>query len=331
MTAAKTKNQRSARLRASAKLNLGLRVLYKRPDGYHELRTIFQTISLADDLEITFARASSTSIEMLGTPEIRDNLAERAARLVLEAAGKHGAVRLKLRKNIPAGAGLGGGSSDAAAILLSLPVLAGARIPMEQLLALAAKLGSDVPFFLYGGTALGLGRGEELYPLPDQPPQRALVVVPAIHSSTADAYRDLSETLTNIGLQNKLDSFQRDVWGRGASGEKPSLINDFEGVVLARHPELAGIRERLRQAGAIRVAMTGSGSAIFGIFDNPGKLERARLGWEKQASLTKSNDRVYSVSFVTRTRYQSAWRRALILDTKGNENDTWPPRSRHAR
>ncbi len=175
---------RTARLRAFAKLNLGLRVLYRRPDGYHELRTVFQTISLADRLEISYAPARSTRIEMSGTPEITDNLAERAARLVLDAAGKHGAVALRLQKSIPAGGGLGGGSSDAAAVLLALPVLAGARLPLERLSALAAQLGSDVPFFLYGGTALGLGRGEELYPLPDLPATDALLVAPDVHSST---------------------------------------------------------------------------------------------------------------------------------------------------
>jgi 4-diphosphocytidyl-2-C-methyl-D-erythritol kinase len=317
---------RTARVRAYAKLNLGLRVLYKRPDGYHELRTIFQTISLADSLEISFTAAKSTVIAMEGTPEIPDNLAERAARLVMEAAGKHGAVGLRLSKFIPAGAGLGGGSSDAAAVLLALPVLAGVRIPMEQLTAMAAKLGSDVPFFLYGGTALGLGRGEELYPLPDGPAARVLLVAPNVHSSTADAYRDLSVTLTNVGLQNKLDSFQRSAWG-GCSGEDKSiLINDFEAVVMARYPQLDGIRGRLRRGGATRVAMTGSGSAIFGIFDNPGKLERTRLEWEKRA---EPGERVFSVSFVSRTRYQGAWWRALNQDRKGNY--TWPPQNQRVR
>jgi len=320
---------REARVRAYAKLNLGLRVLYKRPDGYHELRTVFQTISLADHLEISFTQGKSTRIEMEGTPEIADNLAERAARLVMEAIGKCGTVRLQLRKVIPSGAGLGGGSSDAAAVLLALPVLVRAALPMEQLSSLAAKLGSDVAFFLFGGTALGLGRGEELYPLPDQPAERALLIAPAVHSSTAHAYGDLSPTLTNIALQNKLSSFQRGVWGQGAPGDKSSLINDFESVVLARHPELAGIRERLRRAGAIRVAMTGSGSAIFGIFDNPGKLERARLGWDKQAAARELDERAFSVSFVSRARYQSAWRRALSQDKKGN--DTWPPQCPPAR
>jgi 4-diphosphocytidyl-2-C-methyl-D-erythritol kinase len=318
--------KREALIKAYAKLNLGLRVLYKRPDGYHELRTIFQTISLADSLEISFAPAKSIQIQMEGTPEIPDNLAERAARLLMEATGKTGAVRLQLRKNIPSGAGLGGGSSDAAAVLLALPVLAGVQLPMDQLASLGAQLGSDVPFFLYGGTALGLGRGEELYPLPDQPSQQALLVAPAIHSSTADAYRDVSATLTKVGLQNKLDSFQHGAWGGSFGNNNPSIINDFEEVVLNRYPPLAEIRERLRRAGAAQVAMTGSGSAIFGIFDNPGKLERARLAWEKQG---EPGDRVYPVSFVSRTKYQGAWRRALDQHRKGN--DLWPPRSRHAR
>jgi 4-diphosphocytidyl-2-C-methyl-D-erythritol kinase len=325
---------RAARCKAYAKLNLGLRVLYKRSDGYHELRTVFQTISLADQLKISFRPGKSTSIEMEGTPDIPDNLAERAARLVMEAGEKHGSVHLKLRKSIPAGAGLGGGSSDAAAVLLALPVLTGVRLSIEQLSALAVKLGSDVPFFLYGGTALGMGRGEELYPLPDQPPERALLIVPAIHSSTADAYRDVSDglsaSLTNIALQNKLDSFQRGVWGGVLEGNKSSLINDFESVVVARYPELAGIRERLRQAGTQRVAMTGSGSALFGIFDNPGKLERAQLGWEKQSAASSvAEEKAFAVSFVTRARYQGAWRRALENHMKGD--DTWPPLSRHAR
>src|SRR6185437_12543173 len=115
----------NVRVRAYAKLNLGLRVLYKRPDNYHELRTVFQTISLADNLEISFAPGKSIAIVMEGTPDIPDNLAERAARMVMEAAEKTGSVRLNLQKNIPTGAGLGGGSSDAAAVLLALPVLMG--------------------------------------------------------------------------------------------------------------------------------------------------------------------------------------------------------------
>jgi len=313
---------RPARLKAYAKLNLGLRVLFKRPDNYHEIRTVFQTISLADDLEVEFSRARATSIEIEGTPHIPDNLVERAARLVLEELGFNAKIRFRLTKHIPDGAGLGGGSSDAAAVLLALPVLAGKAIAPDRLHGIATLLGSDVPFFLHGGTALGLGRGEELYPLPDRPSTKGLLISPPVHSSTADAYRDLSERLTSIPLQNKLFSFQQEVWrATGAPIENGAPIrNDFEEGVFARHPELAGISDRLRRGGANPVAMTGSGSSIFGIFSDRERLLKTRkaLGAEKS----------FVISFISRSQYRSAWRRALTQHTKG---DLWPPRSRYAR
>ena len=303
------------RVPAYAKLNLGLRVLYRRPDGYHELRTVFQTISLADRLEIEFTPSRTTQVHIEGTPDIPDNLVERACHLALEAMKVHAHVCFTLRKTIPMGAGLGGGSSDAAAVLLALPVLARKALRAADL---AAQLGSDVPFFLHGGTALGLGRGEELYPLPDVPAGRGLLVVPNVHSSTAEAYRDLSPTLTSIRLQNKLDSFQREVWRVGVDG------NDFEEVVFARHPELKRIKERLCRLGAKPAAMTGSGSAIFGIFADPEKLNRARKSFPETT--------VFPISFLSRAQYRSAWRRALgralHLSAQGNP---WPPQSLFVR
>jgi 4-diphosphocytidyl-2-C-methyl-D-erythritol kinase len=304
---------------AFAKLNLGLRVLYRRQDGYHEIRTVFQTISLADRLDISFTPARTLRIEMRGTPEIPDNLVERAARLAMEALSIQGHVLFNLKKNIPAGAGLGGGSSDAAAVLLALPALAKKVLSADRLHMLATQLGSDVPFFLHGGTALGLGRGEELYPLPDQPAERGLVVAPEIHSSTAVAYRDLSPGLTSIPLQNKLNGFQQEVW-RGVAGGSVTAVNDFEDVVFARHPELRQIKEKLLRFGAKPAAMTGSGSAIFGVFAEAGRLERARKLFPEQM--------VFPISFLSRAQYRSAWRRALKLHVEGN---LWPPRSPSVR
>jgi 4-diphosphocytidyl-2-C-methyl-D-erythritol kinase len=309
----------TARVPAYAKLNLGLRVLYKRPDGYHEIRTVFQTISLADRLDVSFSPARTTRIVINGTPEILDNLIERAAHLVLEALSIQGDVLFYLKKNIPTGAGLGGGSSDAAAVLLALPVLAGKALAGDRLHAIAMQLGSDVPFFLHGGTALGLGRGEELYPLPELPAARGLLVAPAIHSSTAEAYRDLSARLTSIPLQNKLNSFQQEIW-RSAAGEGIGVgDNDFEEVVFARHPGLKRIKEQLLRFGAKPAAMTGSGSAIFGMFAEAKKLERAHSLFPNQA--------VFPISFISRAQYRSAWRRALKLHVEGT---LWPPRSRYA-
>src|SRR5262249_43571712 len=159
----------TATLRALAKLNLDLRILHKRPDGFHELRTVFQTISLADIIKVSFTPGRKTEIALDDPLAIPDNLIVRAAKAVLDDTRTTGTVRLQLTKRIPMGGGLGGGSSDAAAILLALPVLIGKRPP--HLPQIAVSLGSDVPYFLEGGTALGLGRGEELYPLEEVAPE----------------------------------------------------------------------------------------------------------------------------------------------------------------
>src|SRR6266853_6782682 len=183
---------RKATLRSLAKVNLDLRVLHKRADGFHELRTVFQTISLADRIEIEHEPGLRSEIVLDDPLAIPDNLVVRAA----HALKIKGRVRIRLRKRIPMGAGLGGGSSNAAAILLALPVLSGNQVCSEKLREVALGLGSDVPFFLEGGTALGLGRGEELYPLPDLKREPILVVQSGFHISTVSAYRALQRGLT---------------------------------------------------------------------------------------------------------------------------------------
>ena len=169
---------RSAKVRSLAKINLDLRVLHKRSDGYHELRTVFQTISLADSIEIEYEPARPTKLTLDDPLAIPNNLVLRAAEAVLAAMKTHAQVRFRLTKNIPMGGGLGGGSSNAAAVLLALPVLAGKRLELETLMELGAQLGSDVPFFLIGGTALGIERGTELFELPELRPQPVLLVCP---------------------------------------------------------------------------------------------------------------------------------------------------------
>ncbi len=305
---------------AFAKINLGLRILYKRPDNYHELRTVFQTISLQDSLTLSFEPSVETVVRIDGTPEIADNLVDRAARAVLSHLGRNGTVHCVLKKRIPSGAGLGGGSSDAAAVLLALPFLMGEAVPMTTLSALGAKLGSDVPFFLYGGTALGLGRGEELYPLPDFPAQNGLLVTPPVHSSTPEAYKALSAGLTSFSLQNKLDSFQQEVW----SGVPAADGNDFESVVFDRHPELRGIKDSLLGSGASFSAMSGSGSSVFGFFSSAGgaKLAAAELG-DYPAHLFE---------LVSRADYRRVWAEALGI-SGAIQNQTigmeWPPQNPH--
>lgn len=307
---------RHARVRALAKINLDLRVLGKRPDGYHELRTVFQTISLGDTLDITFTPGRKTSIELRDPQAIPDNLAARAAHLAMEAMGAAGRVEIDLAKRIPMGAGLGGGSSDAAAVLLMLPVLAGKAPGLAELCRLGQQLGSDVPFFLLGGTAVGIGRGTEVFPLPDGPPRWGLVAAPEVRVSTAQAYRDLSPHLTTELQENKIFSFQCESWGLGAGAAE----NDFEAVVLHQHRRLAALKRRLFRAGARPAMMTGSGSALFGLF--PAREDAVR------ALEFFRGEPVFPVSLVSRSRYRGMWWRALEAHM---ERRLWPPQSRYLR
>jgi 4-diphosphocytidyl-2-C-methyl-D-erythritol kinase len=307
---------RRVRVRALAKINLDLRVLGKRPDGFHELRTVFQTISLADTLEIAYTPGRKTVISLADDLRIADNLVVRAARLVMDAVRATGRIEMRLTKRIPMGAGLGGGSSDAAAVLLALPALLGRDIDLPRLIAAGEQLGSDVPFFLLGGTAVGIGRGSELFPLPDAPARRGILVAPGIHVNTAQAYRDLSPRLTTESQQNKIVSFQSVTWDTGSLA---SARNDFETVVFEQHRKLATLKKRLVRAGATVALMTGSGSALFGLFADRNGVSRAiELLGEGQT---------FPISLVSRAQYRALWRRALKEHTTPG---LWPLQSRYS-
>jgi 4-diphosphocytidyl-2-C-methyl-D-erythritol kinase len=308
---------RHARVQALAKINLDLRVLAKRLDGFHELRTIFQTISLADTLEISFSPARQTSIELDDPLAIPNNLVVRAARLAMEAMRITGRVAIRLTKRIPMGAGLGGGSSDAAAILLALPALAGRAIPLPKLCGIAGSLGSDVPFFLFGGTAAAIGRGTELFPLPDTPRRPGLLICPGIHVDTAQAYEGLSPRLTSSLQLSKIYSFQSLTWDTGGLA---GARNDFEEVVFGQHPALAAIKQRLVRSGAFAALMTGSGSAVYGLFNDRNSINRAMKKFR--------GEQAHRISLVGRARYRSLWRRALAEFT---EPETWPPQRRYLK
>lgn len=311
---------RRATLRALAKINLDLRVLHPRPDGYHEIRTIFQTISLADIIEVEYTAARATTIQICGDVDIPDNLMAKAATLVLDAMQVTARIEFRLRKRIPMGAGLGGGSSDAAAVLLALPALAGRSLPLAPLMELAAGLGSDVPFFLLGGAAVAVGRGTELYPLPDLPARNGLLIAPDVHVSTPAAYRALAPHLTSELQQNKIVSFQSQAWGDLAGGAGAENVNDFETIVFEQFPQLAELKRRLVKLGANPAMMTGSGSALFGFFRTREQIDRA--------TKTFAVERVFPISLVGRTRYRSLWWRALRPYIK---EKLWPPLSRSGR
>jgi 4-diphosphocytidyl-2-C-methyl-D-erythritol kinase len=313
------------RLRSLAKINLDLRVLGKRSDGFHELRTIFQTISLADTLHVELQRGR-TKFDLKSNLDIPGNIVLKAADILMKATRSTGRLSITLTKRIPLGGGLGGGSSNAAAILLALPVLLGKRVPLEKLTELGAELGSDVPFFLTGGTALGIGRGAEVYPLPHAPVHPGLLIAPGIHSSTAEAYRALQrKDLVEIPLSN-VNSFQSFVFGlqEPATSPQPPAINDFETVVFHQHPQLKSIKGKLLKLGAWRAMMTGSGSALFGLFPSSESRDRAAEWFRKEFN----NYQVHPFAMVNRSRYQALWRRQLDV-SPGNR--TWPPQDRYAR
>ena len=323
---------RKAHIKSLAKINLDLRVLARRDDGFHDLRTVFQSISLADTIDIEYEPAKRRSVSIEDSLAIPDNLIVRAAHAVLDQMKVAGHVRFGLQKNIPMGGGLGGGSSNAAAVLLALPVLAGKWVPMERLMWMAHELGSDVPFFLEGGTQLGLGRGGELYPLPDVHGAPVLLVSPAVHVATGPAYAALDRSLTFTGSSSSINSFQAFVRalgdGRSAMAASAFSANDFETVVFKQHPQIRKIAGRLRKFSP-SVRMSGSGSTIFALFDSEQDRTRAVKGL--------SGDRVFQdcrlieAELVSRRGYQRLWRRQLREHLVPFKEDLWPPRSRYAQ
>jgi 4-diphosphocytidyl-2-C-methyl-D-erythritol kinase len=263
-------------VRAYAKVNLDLRVLGIRPeDGYHELRTVFQTIELHDVLTYE-ARPGPFTLKcrVPGIPLDASNLVWKAAQALWKALGRVGDLCdtvITIDKKIPAEAGLGGGSADAAATLLALARLWGGA-PVSLLREVGAPLGADVPFFLSGGTALGLGRGEEIYPLVDLPPHYVAVVLPPFGVSTREAYGWYDEDRTS-GLRDESRELQMlpVPWPSRAA----QMVNDLEPPVARRHPEIAALKGQLKEAGAVAAAMSGSGSAVFGLFRTRPAAERA--------------------------------------------------------
>lgn len=270
--------------RAHAKVNLDLRVLGTRPDGYHELRTVFQTIELHDTL-IAQEKAGPFVLKCRtpGVPLDDKNLAWRAASALWKALGRAGEPSdtiVAIEKEIPLAAGLGGGSADAAAALNALAKLWGGA-PLSLLREVAAGISADVPFFLSGGTALGLGRGEEIYPLVDLPRHWIVLVRPPFGVSTAEAYAWYDEDRTT-GVREPRSELQTlpVPWPSRAA----QMINDLEAPVVRRHPEITAIKAALREQGAIAAAMSGSGSAVFGLFRTRPAAARARRPLAKMGS-----------------------------------------------
>ncbi len=298
------------RIPAYAKVNLRLEVLGKRADGFHELRTIFQTISLHDTLQLGKSKKPGITLRVRGNSilseePIERNLVYRAIDSLRRELKVRSGVAIVLDKKIPAGRGLGGGSSDAAAALLGYLRLIDKRIDSERLLSIAANLGADVPFFLFGGSALGIGRGEEIYPLPDIAKRTLLVVSPKdIHVPTPDAYRWLHApelaSLTKSAATHKLYKFCALCWSPQGAG----LSNDFEGAVFRRYARLDQIKRALLRRGASEALLAGSGSAVFGVFPSPAKARRAAVGFPY--------DQSFVCESVSRSKFARSMNYALV-------------------
>jgi len=261
-----------------AKINLILRILGKRPDGYHTLQTVLQTIDLQDQLTFEFEAATTFDINLkLSDPQIpsdESNLIHRACQAFHKIHPLKHRVNIKVEKRIPIQSGLGGGSSNAAATLIAISRLYDWPIPMKELHQIAATLGSDVPFFLEGGSALGTVRGDKIRKLDDWPGVNVLLVIPDVSCSTSAIYEeyDRRNLLTLESKSIKIRGVQRPESQR----DYVSLVkNDLERVVFALYPELDSIKKRLLKLGAIAAALTGSGSAIFGLFSDADEFEKA--------------------------------------------------------
>ncbi len=295
---------RGIKLRSFAKVNLGLEVLGLREDGYHELRTLFQTIDLHDDVVLRpQPRDVTVTCDHPGVPLDGTNLAVRAALELKRYARIESGVAIALTKRIPVAGGLGGGSSNAATVLLGLNRLWRLGLDVTVLHRLARRLGADVPFFLLGGTALGLGRGDEVYPLHHQVRGHVVVVDPGRPVSTAAVFRRLDAGLTARENSHTIFCFvSRDLEAKRAFA---SLSNDLERAALEEAPDLEGRVRRIRgvliREGALLALLSGSGSSYFGLFD------QARRARGAQAALSAEGIRAFRGRTLTLEQYRHAW------------------------
>ena len=258
-------------VRSFAKINLGLEIVGRRADGYHDIRTLFQTVTLAD--ELSFEAGPDGSLRLEGDdPSVawdETNLILRAARRLQDVAGSRRGAFIRVKKAVPAGRGLGGGSSNAAVTLLALNKLWNLRLGLEELSRAAGRLGADVPYFLHGGLCLGEGVGDRLTTLPDLTPLACLLIFPPFAIPTAGVYAAVRPSLTSADNVSKMKRFLE-------SGDFGLLENDLERVVFKVHPELEGWTKLLLEQWAVLSRLSGSGSAVYGLFPDAARAREAQ-------------------------------------------------------
>jgi 4-diphosphocytidyl-2-C-methyl-D-erythritol kinase len=327
-------------VRSFAKINLGLRIGALREDGFHELLTVYQTIALHDVIRVQVGRGSGIEIrsEDPRVPKDESNTCYRIAERAMSALKARGRVVVEIEKRLPVQGGLGGASGNAVAALLALEQALKKELPGPERLRIAAEVGSDLPLFLVGGTVLGVGRGEEVYPLPDLPAIACVVITPEVGVSTPKAFADWDAVqaaeLTPADPSDRMNEFGRvlSAWlgapdrtenkaksGKGLSGvsargrgraETPLLDlvrtgieNDFERVVFPQYPELLEVKRVVQRAGAFYASLSGSGSAIYGLFATRAPAHTAA------AKLQKTGVKALATTILTRRQY---WRKFLV-------------------
>lgn len=324
-------------VRSFAKINLGLHIGAPRRDGFHELRTVYQTIGLHDRVTVSVGEGEGIELRCAapGVPLDQSNTCWRLAERAMARLGASGRVRIEIEKKLPIQGGLGGASSNAVSALLALQREVGRELPLPQQLRLAAEVGSDLPLFLLGGTVLGVGRGEEVYPLPELPEVSCVLATPNVAVSTPQAFAawdglQSEAKLTVPELSDRINEFSSAVFlgwngvlsrpnqvaGRLLSGVpvaegggraetllldlvRTGMANDFEKVVFSQHPELAEGKRLLQAEGAMYASLSGSGSAVFGLFHSPERGSKAA------ARLQAAGIRAHLTATIARSEY---WR-----------------------
>lgn len=283
-----------------AKINLMLRILGRRGDGFHELFTVFQTVSLHDTLHFEPASDLELTCDNNRVPSDERNLIVQAAKALQREFGVKNAARIQLEKRIPTPGGLGGGSSNAAVALIGLTKLWKLAVSEETIHSIAGGLGSDVPFFLHGGTAIGTGRGEKIAEMTDLHEKHMLIVTPAVAVSTAAAFAALARpNLTKTDTETILTVCRNEA--KSLDLRRSVLTNDFEQSVFAEFPEVGLVKETLLGLGAANVAMSGSGASVFAIFDKQEARQAAEDALEENRDWRK-----FAVSTVSRSEYRDA-------------------------
>jgi 4-diphosphocytidyl-2-C-methyl-D-erythritol kinase len=316
-----------------AKINLGLRIGPLRPDGFHELRTVYQTIALYDTIRVSVERGTGIEIRCDDprVPLDSTNTCWRMAERVMDALQVRGRLLIDIEKRLPVQGGLGGASGNAVAALLALQRALRKYLSGRGRLRIASEVGSDLPLFLIGGTVLGVGRGEEVYPLPDLPAMPCVIALPEIAVSTPKAFADWDK-LTPPAHSDRMLEFGREIsaWlSAGLVASKPrrsgvsargggraenplldlvrtGIENDFEKVVFPQYPELLEVKRVLERSGAKYASLSGSGSAIYGLFESKAKAEAAAR------KLEKSGTRALVSSTLTRRQY---WKKLLAISS----------------